>query len=345
MIPLSSNALCTKAKAMQKNRITHDKYIELTKKQSIAEFVAYLKTQSGYQESLKAINEKNVHRRELEKQLRQEYFGRCLKLMKYAPKKHQEFYLKPLMEIEINMILDKISNILSTKESELPMISKQVASKCCFDTNGFINITSYQGLMQYLKPTKYYKILKKYDLDQHKEEYGSLKKELKEYFYQDYEDTIKRCFKGKMKKQLLDVLYTTIEIKNIVNIYRMKKYFDVSDEKMQEVLFLQFNRMPRSFMEHLLHAKNEKEVLKLLVDSPYQLYVDEKDEYIYIEYYMEEIRFHIAKRFMRFSSKAPLVYMTYNVLHKIEIDNLKHIIEGIRYNRSPESIQEMLIDV
>ena len=71
----------------------------------------------------------------------------------------------------------------------------------------------------------------------------------------------------------------------------------------------------------------------------------DKDEYVYIEYYTETIRYNIAKRFMRFSSNAALVYMTYNMIHKIEIDNLKHIIEGVRYQRQPESICEMLIEV
>ena len=39
------------------------------------------------------------------------------------------------------------------------------------------------------------------------------------------------------------------------------------------------------------------------------------------------------KDYMRFSNSAPLVYMTYSILQRIEIDNLKHIVEGIRYNQ------------
>ena len=46
---------------------------------------------------------------------------------------------------------------------------------------------------------------------------------------------------------------------------------------------------------------------------------------------------------MRFSSNAPLVYLTYSILQKVEVDNLKHIIEGIRYGRDASIIEEMLI--
>ena len=44
-----------------------------------------------------------------------------------------------------------------------------------------------------------------------------------------------------------------------------------------------------------------------------------------------------------FSNSAPLVYMTYCILQRIEIDNLKHIIEGIRYNQPVSKIENTLI--
>ena len=56
-----------------------------------------------------------------------------------------------------------------------------------------------------------------------------------------------------------------------------------------------------------------------------------------------QIVYNIAKRYMRFSNSAPLVYMTYSILQRIEIDNLKHIVEGIRYNQSVSKIENTLI--
>ena len=60
-------------------------------------------------------------------------------------------------------------------------------------------------------------------------------------------------------------------------------------------------------------------------------------------YYADSIQYNIAKRYMRFSNSAPLVYMTYCILQRIEIDNLKHIIEGIRYNQPVSKIENTLI--
>ena len=46
---------------------------------------------------------------------------------------------------------------------------------------------------------------------------------------------------------------------------------------------------------------------------------------------------------MRFSTDSALVYMTYKIVYQVEIDNLKHIIEGLRYGEAPSQIEAMLI--
>lgn len=51
----------------------------------------------------------------------------------------------------------------------------------------------------------------------------------------------------------------------------------------------------------------------------------------------------ISQKIHAFSNSAPLVYMTYCILQRIEIDNLKHIIEGIRYNQPVSKIENTLI--
>ena len=89
---LSSNALCAKAKAMYGYRIGEEGYSDLCRKQSLSEMVTYLKSQTKYSGVLEDINVRNVHRRQVEAALNKEYFERCARLMKYAPKKNQDFY-------------------------------------------------------------------------------------------------------------------------------------------------------------------------------------------------------------------------------------------------------------
>ena len=155
-------------------------------------------------------------------------------------------------------------------------------------------------------------------------------------------ETIKKHFKGSVQKDLLNIHYTSIELKNISKIYRYKQYFHESEDSIRSSLFLQYSRLPKDMMNRLISASGPKEVLSLLSTSKYNFYMDDK-EFAYIEYYADSIQYNIAKRYMRFSNSAPLVYMTYCILQRIEIDNLKHIIEGIRYNQPVSKIENTLI--
>ncbi len=171
---------------------------------------------------------------------------------------------------------------------------------------------------------------------------NALERQMKSLYYSTYVAAIKKNFKGKKQKELLDILSTSIELINITKIYRFKKYFKESNETIKNSLYLEHCRMSSSMLDTLIEARGAKELMELLANSKYKLYLGDKD-YAYIEYYVEEVRYNIAKRYMRFSSNAPLVYLTYSILQKVEVDNLKHIIEGIRYGRDASSIEEMLI--
>ncbi len=46
---------------------------------------------------------------------------------------------------------------------------------------------------------------------------------------------------------------------------------------------------------------------------------------------------------MRFSTNASMVFTTFYVMQKLEIENLINIIEGVRYGTPSENIEKMLI--
>ena len=136
-------------------------------------------------------------------------------------------------------------------------------------------------------------------------------------------------------KHILNTLY---------HLYHLpyKEYFQEDEEQIRKSLFLDYSRLSKDMIDKLISAPKAKDVLTILANSPYQLYYDER-EYSYIEYCFENIKYNIARKYMRFSNSAPLVYMTYCILQRIEIDNLKHIVEGIRYNQDASKIEANLI--
>ena len=216
---LSSNALCAKAKAMYGGRLNKNVYLDLTRKQTIGEVVSYLKSQTSYADALKDINIRHVHRGQIEDCLNQEYYHRCAKLMKYSPKSDEDFYLFEIIGVEINLIMDKL-------------VSLQAKEQYSFN----LSIQSFKDLLQYLSKTRYYKVLKEIDF--------SVPFDVKEVhmclqslYYENIVETIKKHFKGSVQKDLLNILYTSIELKNISKIYRYKQYFHESEDSIRSSLF------------------------------------------------------------------------------------------------------------
>lgn len=339
---LSSNALCAKAKAMYGGRLTHDIYLDLVRKQNLGDVVSYLKAQTSYGECLKDVNVRNAHRQQIEDCLNKEYFKRCGRLMKYADKSHLDFYMSEIISVEINMIMKKLYCLKANVKGAFNLsVPDYLAHKTSFNIYGLVNIDTFEDLVKYLEKTRYYKVLK--DVDFHLSyNLNEISIQLKKIYYENFVKIINHHFKGNVKKNLLDILYTSIELKNITKIYRFKEYFHESDELIKNSLFLQYSRLPKDMINQLCSAENSKEVLNILSKSRYHLYLDEK-EYAYIEYYTENIKYNIAKKYMRFSNDAALVYMTYCILQQIEIDNLKHIIEGVRYHQEASKIEATLI--
>ena len=341
---LSSNAILAKARSMYARKLTEDDYSELLKRRSVSDIVTYLRNETEYANVLEDLKENTVHRGQLEALLSKEFYARSSRLMRYASKSELDFYNLGVISGEIEILLNKIRTLNSEIYTGYDLaIPEYLAKKGSFNIYGLINANTYDDILELVKGTVYYKTL--IELKPKKDEpmdYNILEVQLKRVYFKIYTDTIKRLYKGKKQKDLLNVLYTMIELQNITKIYRLKKFFNATPAHIEETLFMEYSRMPKSVMADLIAAPDADSLLKKLSESQYKFYVDEK-EYVYIEYYAEKIKYNLAKRYMRFSTDAALVYMTYEIIFNIEIDNLKHIIEGIRYGEPASSIEKMLI--
>lgn len=341
---LSSNAILAKARSMYAKKLTENDYSELLKRRSVNEIVAYLKNDTEYANVLADIKENTVHRGQLEALLSKEYYARSSRLMRYASKSESEFYNLGIISGEIELLLSKIrilnSEIYTGYDLNIP---EYLAKKASFDMYGLINANKYDDVLELVKKTRYYKLLSELKPEPNQTmDYNVLEIQLKRLYYDEFVRVVKKLYKGKKQKDILTVLYTLIELQNITKIYRLKKFFNASPEHIRETVYLEYSRMPKSVMEDLIASPDAETLLKKLSESRYKFYIDDK-EYVFIEYYAEKIKYNLAKRYMRFSTDAALVFLTYQIVFNIEIDNLKHIIEGIRYGEPASNIEKMLI--
>jgi len=116
----------------------------------------------------------------------------------------------------------------------------------------------------------------------------------------------------------------------------------VTNDQIRKSMVRLKSRMSDAFINELIEEPTAEGVLQRLEESKYNLYVDDLD-YTYIEYYANEIRYNLAKRYMHFSIESPIVFTVYSILLEIEITNIINIVEAIRYDTPRSEIEKLLI--
>lgn len=339
-----SGAIAAKAKAMYGHRITSDQYEELIRKRSVTEIAQLLKNETGFANTLKDIHETTIHRGQLEHFLHQDMYQRLDKLVRYADGKEKAYFLAVLKEIELEQLLTRIRMILSQDFtyalSDVPLALERYSK---LDTQKLIVSKTYEELLEGLKGSDYEKRLAPFATkDMAHFDYTGCEMALYHYYIEYVMHTIDRVFKGKTRRTLRQMWATRIELDNITRIYRYKKFFHVDEDTIASSLMDCEGCIPKAKLKEMIAAKDAKELLALLAASPYHIHVDDK-EYVYIEYFADHIKYHLAHRHMHYDSKAAIVYSAYQLMAEREIENLINIIEGVRYRISPDEMKTMLI--
>ncbi len=327
MTSLSANAIATKAKAMYGRRLRSEDYHALLHKKSVAEIAAYLKSDTDYAETFATVKENSIHRGDLEALLKRDKFERECRLAHYAGGKKKELYQIGILKSEVDLILSKVrlfnSPIYNDFASQIPMYLNRYTS---FDLKQLQAANDYDELCAVLNRSEYAKILRRFrPVNNELIDYSRLETALTKYYYDKVINTIKSKLSGKTRSDCLMIFLTSIELQNLSKIYRLKKYYHADAETIRSTLMLDYLRISKSKMEELITAADAESFLRILANSPYRVFADRND-YVFIEYYADQIKYHLAERHMRFSTNPAIVFMTYTILHDIEMSNLINII-------------------
>lgn len=347
---MNSPALAAKAKSMYGRRLQKEDYEELLRKNSVAEIAGYLKNETEYGQTMRDIYENRIHRGQLEQLIRQNMYEKIERLLKFSMLTNNEFYRINIIKREIEVILLILRALIpdeehddiqfSTVVTQIPLV---LSDYFTYDIKRISETDSYEDILDILDGTPYRGIIEKYITKKDERlDLASIEQELYLYYYNYVFRMIDKNFTGKMKRELLDICKTQIELMNIVKIYRMKKFFKVSNEQIQKMMIRLKSRMSDNFINQLISQPDAESVLRLLETSKYKIYVDEK-EYAYIEYYADRIRYNLAKRYMRFSIESPVIFTVYVILMELEISNIVNIIEAVRYETPRSEIEGLLI--
>lgn len=341
-----SQAVTAKAHAMHGRKLTQQDYRELIRKQTVSEVASYLKQQTAYSSLLRDINENLIHRGQLEEILKRDLFDQYMKIFHYLDDDEVEFYRFLIMKMEINEVLSCLRLLNAGRQEDYFLtLPAFFAKHSSFDLYALAKVKNFADLLNLLKSTPYYEILAKYDpSDGGKIDVIKIEFEFNKLYYGTILDIIERRFTGKVKSELLNSFGMQIDLSNITGILRLKKYFNAESSYIDSLLLPYYTNVSHSELVNIMNAPDAEAAWRAACKTFYGASF-KKYNFEYVENYAQQIMFDYHKRLFMFTNSAPVAVVSFLQLKETEINNIIHIIEGIRYSLPPAQISKLLVGV
>jgi V/A-type H+-transporting ATPase subunit C len=342
----ANEALAAKARAMYGKRLKTDDYEALLQKKTIGDIVVYLRSDTLFVNTLAGINEKAVHRGQLEVLLRMSLYDRLRRLLRYGGDHAGPFLVGACMNTEIDMILLCIRSLKNDDQSlrsqmitEMPLYMDQYME---VNLRKLAEVTSYEELYDELKDTTYGPIMRKYsgtsveDIDLVALEYDLRR----DYFHRMYKQA-SALASGETLAALQKLVRMQAELNNLAVIYRLKKYFHGSPSAIRQAILPVTSQFTQREMDQLIDEADADAVIDAIAKR-YHHYV-KNTRFTYIENFTDRVMRNVYYSSMETSPDAAVVLICYMHLARMEIRNVINIVEGVRYGVSNDRIRTLLV--
>lgn len=341
----ANNAISAKTHAMYGHRLTPADYDAMVKMSSVPEVAAYLQQNTHYADVLTGLDPLQVHRGQLEANLRNLRFDQYTRLIRYNFAQDSRFYTYIFLWEEIQQILNLLRYLGAGSEGEYFLHYSQYLPKyCSYDIASFPGIRDFQELLQVLDGTPYERILRRYPPRETEEknriDLVSVERELTTYYYQTVLELIRNDYSGKAREALEAIFLAQIDAENITNAYRLRRFFKSSPEEIRKSI-LPFDTPSRKIINRIIEAESVQDLDKILSDAKLVDHAVTDEDFI--ESLTLRIRYKASKKDLRYSVYPSVVLVAYMIQLEIELENVINIIEAIRYNLSPQDVRKLLI--
>lgn len=340
----TGNATVARARAIHGARLSDADYKELASKKSVSEVAEYLKKNTRYSAALSSVNTASVHRGYLESLIRRYSFERYLNICDFQKLRSEQFYNYLIVLSEIREILSIVLHINADSGSEyISSMPAYLINKTDINLIELARARSYDDLLRTLRNTRYYSILKKITSDEKGHvDYLNCEITLRTYYYDWLISTVKKSTLGADSEELLNLIRTQVDLINIINGYRMKKYYKLSGAEIEKRLLPVYRKLNAKTKEELFNHEDIEGFLNAFSKTYYgkKLSLDDHGRF---ETEIEILQGKMARKALAFSGSTALSVYALVFLLDLEVQNIITIIEGIRYKRSSESILDMIV--
>lgn len=331
--------ICSKVRVMYGRRLLPEDYNILLGKNSISDIIAFLKDHPAYKRVLANVDERLIHRGQLEDILSGSLIADYKKLHDFASNEDKKLFKTFMLRSEIEYILVVLRYLKSKSANTYPDFSSYEVMKFPEEVMALSKAANIEEFLAALEKTRYAGAFKNLNIKELN--FSHAENALTLHFYTLLFNTISKAYKSEEAKILEQHIGMTIDVKNIVRIIRIKKYFP--NVNIYDYMLPFGKRLKDKDIKALIESENPMETLKGISNFYYsRLAVLDLE---ILDDYEDELIYETDKSIMRMGRPSMAIPLSYLSLKNIEVHNIIHIIEGVRYSVPPEDIKRRLSGV
>ncbi len=341
----SSNAVIAKCRTIYGRTLTPQEYALLASKSSVEEVAAYLRQTERYGPALKNVNTQQLHRGQLEMLIKRTIFGVYEGFHKFDYTESRMLFKYILMQHEINQVLAAIEGTVSGYKIDfIANLPEFVTAYSKVDFEALAKAESFLAIDSAVQGTAYARTLHPMLVDA--QATGSIninecERRLYHLYYMTWLRGIDKSYKGKKRTELRRSVLKSIDMRNVVTCCRMRRFNKDSPDVIKEAMLPFRFRLSMQEIDRLLQISDIAQLQNELEKLGY--HSSSEAEFVTVEQLTESISFNYFRKAIRMSQCSALVYYALAECLDTEYNNIKTIIEGIRYGISSKDILDMLV--
>lgn len=339
------NAVYAKVKAKFGKRIKEKEFIEMASLGSVGDIADYLRTKTKFGDTLSNFTSAVWHRGNLERLLRKSSLLENINLCSYEKKVGRHLFRYLLLKSEIDELIKFLRYLAAGHPEEYILLMSYTVNRFVeLDLKKLGSVRSKNELMVFLGGTIYEKYLLSMLRDSKNDEINitDIEARLDRMLFETALEIVNEGFSGSQKEELLSLLTLKAELSDIETIFRVKSYYNQGADYIRTLLIGVRGLLTRAQVNEMLEAKDGNAVMDVLRTTRYAKYFKDFDGFT-AGRVADKILLQKLTRLIHFSLHPATVMLSYIMYLDIEIDDITHVIEGVRYQLSQEEIVKMLL--
>ena len=339
-------AVNTKIRALEKDFLKREDYLNMIQKKSVVDVARYLKENTSYGKLLREINIDNISRRDLEDILKNNMIKNMDKLTYYFRDDYKELIRSLYIKYEIEDLKILSRSIFNGKELETIEKPFSFLGKYSrVDPKILFKSKTNRDLIYSLKGSVFYEFLIPL-VDGRRENRFRFEMALDMGYFSIIQSR-KLKISREDRKILKEWEGLLADLYNIQWVYRGKKFYSLSPEELLNYTINFGDKLTFKERKAMCYTKNLEEFYKMITNTIYGFLF--KKEEISRDIYMERR----INRFMYYKLKALDRQFSLSIIQTIdfvwsfefEIRDIISILEAIRYDIPSEEARKFLVKV